>query len=70
MARALAFAASASRFFGGAVVTNESRRRVTMAVTSTTVLTVHPSLPVKSVSDLVDLVRSNPAKLVPLSCCG
>jgi len=35
---------------------------VTMAVTSTTVLTVDPSLPVKSVQDLVDLIRSNPGK--------
>jgi tripartite-type tricarboxylate transporter receptor subunit TctC len=35
---------------------------VTLAVTSALVLAVHPSLPVRSAKDLVDLVRSNPGK--------
>jgi tripartite-type tricarboxylate transporter receptor subunit TctC len=35
---------------------------VTIAVTSPTVLTVHPSLAVRTVKDLVALIRSSPAK--------
>jgi tripartite-type tricarboxylate transporter receptor subunit TctC len=35
---------------------------VTLAVTSTTVLVVNPSLPAKTVSDLVALIRANPGK--------
>lgn len=35
---------------------------VTIAVTSTIVLTVHPSLPVHTVGDLVSLILANPAK--------
>ncbi|WP_315834577.1 tripartite tricarboxylate transporter substrate binding protein [Bradyrhizobium prioriisuperbiae] len=35
---------------------------VTIAVTSPTVLTVHPSLAVQTVKDLVALIKSNPAK--------
>jgi tripartite-type tricarboxylate transporter receptor subunit TctC len=36
---------------------------VTLMVTSPSVLTVHPSLPVRTVRDLVALVRANPGKL-------
>jgi tripartite-type tricarboxylate transporter receptor subunit TctC len=35
---------------------------VTIAVTSTEVLSVHPSLPVHTVKDLVTLIRSNPGR--------
>ena len=35
---------------------------VTLAVSSTTVLSVNPSLPAKTVKELVDLVRANPGK--------
>src|SRR5215813_7925728 len=35
---------------------------VTLAVTSGLVLAIHPSLPARTVKDLVDLVRSNPGK--------
>jgi tripartite-type tricarboxylate transporter receptor subunit TctC len=35
---------------------------VSLAVASTTVLAVHPSLPAKTVADLVALVRANPGK--------
>ena len=35
---------------------------VTLAVTSTTVLTVHPSVPAKTVKDLVALIRASPGK--------
>jgi tripartite-type tricarboxylate transporter receptor subunit TctC len=35
---------------------------VTLAVSSTTVLTVHPSVPAKSVKDLVALIRANAGK--------
>jgi len=35
---------------------------VTPAVTSATVLTVNPSLPIKTAQDLVDLIKSNSAK--------
>jgi tripartite-type tricarboxylate transporter receptor subunit TctC len=35
---------------------------VTLAVTSTTVLTVNPMVPARSVKELVDLVKSNPGK--------
>jgi tripartite-type tricarboxylate transporter receptor subunit TctC len=35
---------------------------VTLAVTSTTVLAVHPSVPAKTVGDLVALVKANPGK--------
>jgi tripartite-type tricarboxylate transporter receptor subunit TctC len=35
---------------------------VTLAVSSTTVLSVNPSIPAHSVKDLVDLVRANPGK--------
>jgi len=35
---------------------------VTIAVTSTEVLSVHPSLPVHTVKDLVALIRSNPGR--------
>jgi tripartite-type tricarboxylate transporter receptor subunit TctC len=35
---------------------------VTLAVTSTTVLAVHPSVPEKTVGDLVALIRTNPGK--------
>ena len=35
---------------------------VTLAVSSTAVLTIHPSLPVRTVQDLVTFIKSNPAK--------
>ena len=35
---------------------------VTLAVTSTTVVTIHPSVPTKTVKDLVALIRANPGK--------
>src|ERR1700720_1331570 len=35
---------------------------VTLAVTSTTVVTVHPSVPAKTIKDLVALLRANPGK--------
>ena len=35
---------------------------VTLAVASTTVLAVHPSVPAKTVGDLVALIRANPGK--------
>ena len=35
---------------------------VTLAVVSTTVVTVHPSVPAKTVKDLVALIRANPGK--------
>jgi len=35
---------------------------VTVAVSSPTVLTVHPSLPVQTVKELVDLIRSSPGR--------
>jgi tripartite-type tricarboxylate transporter receptor subunit TctC len=35
---------------------------VTMAVTSAVVLTVHPSVPVKTVNELIALIRANPNK--------
>src|SRR5258707_10631261 len=35
---------------------------VTLAVTSTTVVTIHPSVPAKTVKDLVALIRANPGK--------
>src|SRR5437763_12451402 len=35
---------------------------VTMAVTSTTVLTVNPAVPVTTVKDLVALIKANPGK--------
>src|SRR6266478_3609500 len=35
---------------------------VTLAVASTTVLTVHPSVPAKTVKELVDLIKANPGK--------
>jgi tripartite-type tricarboxylate transporter receptor subunit TctC len=35
---------------------------VTLAVTSTTVVTIHPSVPAKTVKDLVALIRVNPGK--------
>jgi tripartite-type tricarboxylate transporter receptor subunit TctC len=35
---------------------------VTLAVTSTTVVAVHPSVPAKTIKDLVALVRANPGK--------
>jgi tripartite-type tricarboxylate transporter receptor subunit TctC len=35
---------------------------ITLAVTSTTVVTVHPSVPAKTVKDLVALIRANPGK--------
>ena len=35
---------------------------VTLAVASTTVLTVNPSVPAKTVTELVDLIRSSPGK--------
>ena len=36
---------------------------ITMAVTTPAVLTVHPSLPVKSVKDLISLAKSHPGQL-------
>jgi tripartite-type tricarboxylate transporter receptor subunit TctC len=35
---------------------------ITIAVVSPVILTVHPSLPVHSVKELVELIRANPAK--------
>lgn len=35
---------------------------VTLAVTAAVVITVHPSLPVQTAKELVDLIRSNPGK--------
>jgi tripartite-type tricarboxylate transporter receptor subunit TctC len=35
---------------------------VTLAVTSAVILTVHPSLPARTVKDLVELIRSSPGK--------
>jgi tripartite-type tricarboxylate transporter receptor subunit TctC len=35
---------------------------ITIAVVSPVILTVHPSLPVQSVKELVDLIKANPAK--------
>jgi tripartite-type tricarboxylate transporter receptor subunit TctC len=35
---------------------------ITLAVISTTVITVHPSVPAKNVKDLVALIRANPGK--------
>ena len=35
---------------------------VTLAVTSTTVVTIHPSVPAKTVKDLVAVIRANPGK--------
>jgi tripartite-type tricarboxylate transporter receptor subunit TctC len=35
---------------------------ITLAVISTTVITVHPSVPAKTVKDLVALIRANPGK--------
>jgi tripartite-type tricarboxylate transporter receptor subunit TctC len=35
---------------------------VTLSVTSSVILTVHPSLPVRSVKELVELIRANPGK--------
>src|SRR5215470_14359666 len=35
---------------------------VTLAVTSTTVVTIHPSVPARTVKDLVALIRANPGK--------
>jgi tripartite-type tricarboxylate transporter receptor subunit TctC len=35
---------------------------VTLAVVSTTVITVHPSVPAKTVKDLVAIIRANPGK--------
>src|ERR1700704_5787888 len=43
-ARALAFAASSSRLFGGALVSSERRRRIEMPVTSSTAARNEPSL--------------------------
>ena len=41
---------------------NKDFEPVTLAVTSTTVVTIHPSVPAKSVKDLVALIRANPGK--------
>jgi len=35
---------------------------VTLAVTSTTVVTIHPSVPAKTVKDLIAVIRANPGK--------
>src|SRR6516225_9955790 len=35
---------------------------ITLAVTSTTVLTVNPAVPAQTVKELVDLIRANPGK--------
>src|SRR5499433_1603159 len=35
---------------------------VTLAVASTTVLTVHPSVPAQTVKELIDLIKANPGK--------
>ena len=41
---------------------NKDFEPVTLAVNSTTVVTIHPSVPAKSVKDLVALIRANPGK--------
>jgi tripartite-type tricarboxylate transporter receptor subunit TctC len=41
---------------------NKDFEPVTLAVVSTTVLTVNPSVPAKTVKDLVSLIRANPGK--------
>jgi len=41
---------------------NKDFEPVTLAVTSTTVVTIHPSVPAKSVKDLIALIRANPGK--------